>query len=167
MAQKIKLLVVDDEERFLKTLTQRLSLRDFDVTPVNNGHNALEHAKKESFDLALVDLKMPGMSGEEVLEHLKRNDPHIEVVILTGHGSIDSAVLCTQLGSFSYLQKPCDTDELMKVLKDAYQKRVQRKLHLTEEKMQSLLHIAMGESPLGILRRLRELEDTDGTKESS
>ncbi len=163
MAQKITLLIVDDEERFLKTLTQRLSLRDFDVTPVNDGQKALEYAKRQAFDLALVDLKMPGMSGEEVLEHLKKNDPYIEVVILTGHGSIDSAVLCTQLGSFSYLQKPCDTDELLRVLKDAYQKRVQRKLQLTDEKIQSLLHIAMGESPLGILRRLRELEEKNGT----
>jgi DNA-binding NtrC family response regulator len=167
MAHKIKLLIVDDEERFLKTLTQRLSLRDFDVTPVNNGRDALRHATHGAFDLALVDLKMPGMSGEEVLEQLKKNDPHIEVVILTGHGSIDSAVLCTQLGSFSYLQKPCDTDELLRVLKDAYQKRVQRKLQLSEDRIRALLHIAVGESPLGILRRLRELEETDGTKTGS
>lgn len=167
MAGKIKLLIVDDEERFLKTLTQRLSLRDFDVTPVNNGQEAVEIAKDQTFDLALVDLKMPGLSGEVVLELLKKNDPHIEVVILTGHGSVDTAVHCTKLGSFSYLQKPCDTDELLGVLKDAYQKRVQQKLKLSEERMETLYRLSTGDSPLGILRRLRELEERDGTKKDS
>ena len=159
MPEKIKLLIVDDEERFLKTLTQRLGLRDFDVTPVNNGADALEAAASQAFDLALVDLKMPGMSGEQVLELLKKKDPYIEVIILTGHGSIDSAVYCTQIGSFSYLQKPCDTDELLRVLKDAYQARVQKKLELDEQRMKSLLESAGEESALGILRRLREIED--------
>jgi len=167
MLGKIKLLIVDDEERFLQTLTQRLSIRDFDVTPVNNGSKAIEAARLQTFDLALVDLKMPGMSGEEVLELLKKNDPYIEVVILTGHGSIDSAVECTKQGSYSYLQKPCDTDELLRVLKDAYQKRVQHKLELSEEKIGEMLAFATGESPLGILRRLRELEEKNGREKGS
>jgi DNA-binding NtrC family response regulator len=162
MTMSIKLLIVDDEERFLKTLTDRLSMRDFDVTPVNNGKAALEAARDRAFDL-----KMPGMSGEDVLELLKKKDPYIEVVILTGHGSIDSAVLCTRLGSFSYLQKPCDTEELLTVLKDAYQKRIQNKMKLSEEKIKSLLSGALSESPLGILRRLKELEEKNGTEESS
>lgn len=167
MERKIKLLIVDDEERFLQTIAQRLSLRDFDVTPVSNGEAAIETAGKQAFDLALVDLKMPGMSGEEVLDLLKKNDPFIEVVILTGHGSVDSAVYCTQHGSFSYLQKPCDTEELLGVLKDAYQKRLQRKLKIDEEKMKSLLQLATGESALGILRKLRELEAKNASKKSS
>ena len=162
MSDKIKLLVVDDEERFLKTLTQRLTLRDFDVTPVNNGKDAIETARQQAFHLALVDLKMPGMSGEEVLEALKQNDPHIEVVILTGHGSIDSAVYCTKMGCHSYLQKPCETDELMRVLKDAYQSRIQKKLQLDEDKMEKLLDQATGESPLAILRKLRKLDKPKG-----
>jgi DNA-binding NtrC family response regulator len=161
-ASRIKLLIVDDEIRFLQTLTQRLGLRDFDVTPVSNGQDALEMASRQSFDLALVDLKMPGMDGEEVLEKLKQQHPFIEVVILTGHGSIDSAVTCTRLGSHSYLQKPCDTDELLLVLKDAYHKRVQRKLKLDEARINELLQMSTGESPLAILRKLRELEKERG-----
>jgi DNA-binding NtrC family response regulator len=159
MEKKIKLLIVDDEERFLKTLTQRLGLRDFEVTPASNGQLALETAENQKFELALVDLKMPGMRGEQVLELLKEKDPYIEVVILTGHGSIDSAVECTKLGCFGYLQKPCETEELMQVLKDAYQARVQKKLKIDEDKIQKLLNVATGESPLGILRKLRELEE--------
>ena len=158
MSDKIKLLIVDDEERFLKTLTQRLAMRDFDVTPVTNGKQALETARDHAFDLAIVDLKMPGIGGEKVLELLKQNDPHIEVIILTGHGSIDSAVYCTKLGSNRYLQKPCDTEELLLVLKEAYQKRIQNKLQLGEDQLNEFLSTAKGESPLGILRKLRELE---------
>lgn len=158
MSDKIKLLIVDDEERFLNTLAQRLGLRDFDVTPVSDGAKALEIARSTPFDLALVDLRMPGMPGEEVLKALKEEHPFIEVVILTGHGSVDSAVECTQSGSYSYLQKPCETNELMEVLKNAYQRRVQRKLALEEAKIQELANFAVGESPLAILRKLRELE---------
>jgi len=156
--QKIKLLVVDDEIRFLETLSRRLELRDFDVTPVSDGLKAIELAGKREFDLALVDLKMPGMTGEEVLRVLKEQSPFIEVVILTGHGSVDSAVECLKAGSYSYLQKPCETRELMDVLKEAYQKRVQRKLDVNRERLEELMGLAMGESPLAILRRLREIE---------
>ena len=159
MSTKIKLLIVDDEVRFLQTLTQRLSMRDFEVTPVENGDDAVKAARAQEFDLAIVDLKMPGLSGEQVLEILKEEHPLIEVVILTGHGSIDSAVECTRTGSYSYLQKPCGTEELLNVLREAYQRRVQRKLKLDEERMSRLMNIAIGESPLGILRRLREIED--------
>ncbi len=158
MTDNIKLLVVDDEERFLQTLTKRLSMRGFDVTPVNRGADAVKVADQQSFDLALVDLKMPGMSGEEVLEAIKEKHPDMEVVILTGHGSIDSAVECTKLGSYTYLQKPCETEELLQVLKDAYHKRVQRKLQLNEDKVNEMLNLAQGESALGILRKLRDLE---------
>lgn len=157
--KKIKLLVVDDEVRFLETLAKRLSMRDFDVTPVTSGQEAVEKAREREFDLALVDLKMPGMPGEKVLEVLKDEHPLLEVVILTGHGSIDSAVYCTRAGSYSYLPKPCETAELMEVLKSAYQKRVQRKLNFSKKKMEELMRLSEGESPLGILRQLKKLEE--------
>jgi two-component system NtrC family response regulator len=163
---KIRLLIVDDEERFLRTITSRLSLRNFDVTAVTSGREALKEAEQRPFDIVLLDLKMPGMAGEEVLESLKESHPLLEVVILTGHGSIDSAVQCTRLGSHSYLQKPCDTEELLRVLKDAYTRRVQRKLQIDEQRLQQLLGAVEGESPLGILRRLRDLE-TGGAMEES
>ncbi len=160
MAEKIKLLIVDDEVRFLETLSKRLSIRDFDVTPVTNGTEALETARKQRFDLALVDLKMPGMTGEQLLDALKTEHPDIEVVILTGHGSIDSAVHCTQAGSYSYLQKPCETEELLSVLRDAYSKRVQRRLEIDTARMEELLNTAVGESPLAVLRRLKEMDQS-------
>jgi two-component system NtrC family response regulator len=160
MTEKIKLLIVDDELRFLETLSKRLSIRDFDVTPVTNGTEALETARKQRFDLALVDLKMPGMTGEQLLEALKSEHPDIEVVILTGHGSIGSAVQCTQAGSYSYLQKPCETEELLSVLRDAYTKRVQRRLEIDTARMEEMLNTAVGESPLAVLRRLKEMDQS-------
>jgi DNA-binding NtrC family response regulator len=160
MANKIRLLMVDDEERFLATLKKRLEMRGLEVTAATNGADALEAAAATSFDIALLDLKMPGMDGEEVLARLKERDPHVEVVILTGHGSLESAVRTTKLGSHAYLPKPCETDELLEVLEEACRKRIQRKLRLDKEGLEAFLRSAQGESPLGILRKLRELKET-------
>jgi DNA-binding NtrC family response regulator len=157
---KIKLLIVDDEERFLTTLAKRLELRDFEVTPVTSGEAALEKAREKPFDIALLDLKMPGMQGEEVLEALKRDHPHLEVIILTGHGSVDSAVECLKSGSYHYLQKPCEMDDLVTVLKDAYMVRVRKKLELDEERFALMHGFSDGEPPMAILRRLKELDKT-------
>ena len=165
MSGKIKILIVDDEERFLQALAKRLQLRDFDVAAFSNGQAAVAAARKEEFELVILDLKMPGMTGEQVLEILKKEHPLTEVVILTGHGSIPSAVQCTISGSYNYLQKPCETEELLDVLRSAYQRRVQRKLQIDPEEMENRLSVATGESPLGILRRLKNMEKAgDGAR---
>ncbi len=162
MSSRIKILFVDDEERFLKTLGDRLTLRDFEVTSVTNAQDALNAATDHAFDLALVDLKMPGRSGDQLLASLKERYPDMEVIILTGHGSILSAETCAKLGAYRYLQKPCETDELLEVLQAAYRQRVQKKLKLDSEKMEAFLEASTGRSPLEILRRLRELSDKGG-----
>lgn len=158
MSENIRLLIVDDEIRFLRTLEQRLEMRGFEVTAATTGAEAVEIARGTRFDLALLDLKMPGMAGEELLKLLKKEDPLVEVIILTGHGSIESAVDCTKAGSYGYLQKPCETHELLEVLKDAYQRRIQHKLGLDEEQMREMLKAATGEPPLEVIRRLKDLE---------
>ncbi len=157
--EKIRLLIVDDEVRFIETLSRRLGLRDFDVTAVTSPKEAVRTAGQQDFDLAIVDLKMPEMSGERLLEILKQRDPRIEVVMLTGHGSIDSAVNCTKLGAFCYLQKPCETEELLRVLREAYQRRVEKRVQADVERMGELARIASEQSPLAALRKLRELEE--------
>jgi DNA-binding NtrC family response regulator len=162
MSDKIKLLVVDDEVRFLEAISKRLTMREFDVTAVSSGQEALDLADTQEFDLALVDLKMPGIPGEEVLDTLKKKHPFIEVIILTGHGSVESAVECTRAGSYGYLQKPAETEELMEVLKTAYQRRVQRKLKVSEKSLEQLMSAATRMSALGLLRKLRELENKGG-----
>jgi len=155
----IKLLIVDDETRFLEAIARRLSKRGFDVRTASNGPEALEVARKERFDIALLDLKMPGMDGGEVLRALKKEHHYLEAIILTGHGSLDSAVELIKLGAFSYLPKPYELEKLIETLKDAYQARLRKKFAADKERMSEIVRLATGGTALGILRRLRTLDD--------
>ena len=158
---KINLLIVDDEEQFLDSIQQSLAVRDFNVVTVNRGEKALAQARSQPFDIALVDLKMPGIDGEETLKALKKEHKSMEVVILTGHGTIDSATSCIQSGAYSYLQKPCELDRLLETLVSAYKKKVMNARKLEELKMNAILKISMAESPREILRKLRELDSAE------
>lgn len=158
MADKIKLLLVDDEKQFLETISTRLSMRDFDVTAANSGEEAIEAARKQDFEIALVDLNMPGIGGEEVLEILKREHKFMEVVILTGYGAIDSAIRCTKAGVYGYLEKPCELETLLNVLREAYQRRVQNKLKFKNEKLKEIVSGVVPVSPLEILRKLKKMD---------
>ncbi|MGD8278120.1 MAG: response regulator [Gemmatimonadota bacterium] len=155
----MKLLIVDDETRFLDAIGKRLTRRGFDVRTASNGPDAIELARTEKFDVALLDLKMPGMEGGEVLKALKAEHRFLEVIILTGHGSLESAVELTKQGAFSYLPKPYELDKLIEVLKDAFQERLRKKFEADRVRTEKIVAMATGESPLGILRRLRELDD--------
>ncbi len=159
MEEGIRLLIVDDEAQFLNAIARRLEMRGFVVCKATSGPEALEAARREKFDLALLDLKMPGMNGQQVLEELRREHAFLEVVILTGHGSLDSAVECTKLGAYGYLPKPYELEHLIKVLREAYEERMRKKFQMNEEKMREIMHIATGDSPLAIMRRLREIDD--------
>jgi DNA-binding NtrC family response regulator len=155
----IRLLIVDDEVKFLDSIARRLEMRGFDVTKAASGQEAVDITQTERFDLALLDLKMPGLNGREVLEILKREHRFLEVIILTGHGSVESAVDCTKLGAFSYLPKPYEFEKLLEVLRAAYEARIRRKLDSDQERVEKILRFAVDSSPLGILRALRELDD--------
>ena len=155
---KINLLIVDDEEQFLSSISRSLAMRDFNVIAVNRGDLAVETAQKQTVDIALVDLKMPGMDGRETLQALKKAHPWMEIVILTGHGTIDSAAECTRIGAYSYLQKPCEFERLLDTLVQAYRQRVMNKQKIEDEKMNQLLKISLGGSPKEILRRLRDID---------
>jgi len=159
MEHVIKLLIVDDEARFLTAIAQRLTKRGFDVRTASNGPDAVALARNEKFDIALLDLKMPGMDGAQVLRKLKEDHQFLEAVILTGHGSLESAVELTKLGAFSYLPKPYELDKLIEVLKDAYQARLQRKFTSDQARLDAIMAAVEGESPLGILRKLQKLDD--------
>jgi len=158
---KINLLIVDDEAQFLKSISKSLKVRDFNVIAVDRGEKAIEAARKNPIDVALVDLKMPGINGEETLKVLKAEHKWMEIVILTGHGTIDSAVECTKSGAFSYLQKPCSLEELLDSLKNAYKKKVMNRKKIEEKKMDELLKISLSGSAREILRKLREIDKND------
>lgn len=161
MTDKIKLLIVDDEVKFLDSIAKRLEMRGLEVTKASNGQQAVEAARKQKFDLALLDLKMPGMDGKQVLEILKKEHKYIEVIILTGHGSLESAVECTKLGAYGYLPKPYELENLLEILKEAYEARLKKKFESDQVKMDKIMQLATGSSPLGILRALQELDDEE------
>lgn len=159
MESKIKLLIVDDEEQFLESIAKRLEMRDFNVRTATRGAEAVELAREEKFDLALLDLKMPGMDGKQVLEILKKEHKYIEVIILTGHGSVNSAIDCTKLGAFGYLPKPYELEKLLETLQQAFQVRMEKKFKADQKRMDKLSKLATGSSPLGILREMKKLDD--------
>ncbi|MBI4773249.1 MAG: response regulator [Deltaproteobacteria bacterium] len=159
--KRIKLLMVDDDEKLLKVTSERLGLKDFDVATANDGIQAIKVAKKGKFDVAILDLKMPGMDGMELLKILKEKHKFLEVVILTGYASIDSAVECTKLGAFGYLEKPYKFEKLLEVLKEAYATRLRKKFEQDKKRSEEIEFLAMGSSPMGILRSLRNLDDDE------
>jgi DNA-binding NtrC family response regulator len=159
--KKIKLLLVDDEADFLNSLAKRLGKRDFDIATATEGKLAIKAAKKGEFDVAILDMKMPGMDGMELLKILKKKHKFLEIIILTGYGGIDSAVEATKLGAHSYLEKPYDFEKLLDVLKEAYESRLRKKFEHDKKRMEELQTLSMGNSPLGILRSLMRLDDDD------
>ena len=136
-----------------------VGLREFDVRTASRGAEAVEIAREEKFDLALLDLKMPGMDGKQVLEILKKEHKYIEVIILTGHGSVDLAVDCTKLGAFGYLPKPYELEKLLETLRQAFQTRLEKKYKADQNRMDKIAKLATGSSPLSILRELRKMDD--------
>jgi DNA-binding NtrC family response regulator len=159
MEHVIKLLIVDDETRFLDAIAQRLAKRGFDVRTASNGPDAIALARDEKFDIALLDLKMPGMDGSQVLRALKDDHEFLETIVLTGHGSLESAVELTKLGAFSYLPKPYELEKLIETLKDAYHERLRKKFASDQARLGQIVAAATGESALGVLRQLRRLDD--------
>ncbi len=158
MSEKIRLLFVDDEKKFLNATTRRLEVRNIEVFPFTRGEDALEATQNQKFDVALIDLKMPGMDGEELLRRIKQQHPRMEVVVLTGHGSLDSAKKMTREGAYEYLQKPCELDELISVLSQAYAKRIIARKEQKAAGVQALLDKATRYSPLALLEELRKLD---------
>jgi len=122
-----KVLLVDDEREFVQTLSERLLLREIGSAVVYDGEQALNLVEEDEPEVVVLDLKMPGIDGIEVLRRLKRDHPKVEVIILTGHGSAKGRQICLELGAFAYLEKPVDIDALSQTMREAYDKIRSRK----------------------------------------
>ncbi len=116
-------LIVDDEIEFMETLVKRLRKRKIAVDGVNSGEAALEQLKVAPADIVVLDVRMPGMSGLDALREIKSNYPLVEVIMLTGHASVEVAIEGMDIGAFDYLMKPIDIDELLYKIQDAYKRK--------------------------------------------
>jgi two-component system response regulator CpxR len=115
-----KVLLVDDEKEFVETLSERLEMRDMGSTVVYSGEEALSLVREEEPEVIVLDLRMPGVDGIEVLREIKQKHANVEVIVLTGHGSEKDEDLCMKLGAFAYLRKPVDIDRLSQTMQEAY-----------------------------------------------
>ena len=158
---QIKLLMVDDEVKFLESISKRLALKDFDVIAASNGQEAIASAENDLFDVAVVDFQMPGMDGAQVLKALKERHQYLEIIMLTGHATVDSAVECTKLGAFKFLEKPYAFEKLVEVIKEAYEARLKKKFEHNKKRMDDIQKLSFGHSPLGILRALAHLDNEE------
>ena len=158
---KIKLLMVDDEVKFLESISKRLVLKNFDVTTASNGKEAIASAEIGLFDVAVVDFQMPGMDGAQVLKALKDKHKYLEIIMLTGHATVDSAVECTKLGAFKYLEKPYAFEKLVEAITEAYQARLKKKFEHNQKRIEEIQKLSISSSPLGLLRALARLDDEE------
>ncbi|MFH1060678.1 MAG: response regulator [Pseudomonadota bacterium] len=129
----IRVMLVDDEPDFMEPLTNRLVLRKLDVCTATNGADALALLDQQPVDVVVLDVKMPGMSGLEVIRQLKKNHPLVEVIMLTGHANLEASIEGMEAGAFDYLLKPAQIDELVYKIQDAFQKKT-----LQEKKIAAL-----------------------------
>ncbi len=117
-----KVLLVDDEREFVQTLSERLQMRDIGSAVAYDGESALNLVQNDAPEVMIIDLKMPGIDGMQVLQQVKASRPKIEIIVLTGHGSEQDREKCMELGAFAYMQKPVDINILSNALNDAHQK---------------------------------------------
>jgi DNA-binding NtrC family response regulator len=118
-----RVLLVDDETIFTKNMSKLLKNRGYAVTAANSGDAAIRELEQNPFDVIVLDLKMPGMDGITTLKEIMKLGLFTETLILTGHGSIDSALEAMKLGAFDYLTKPCEIDELVTKIESAWGKK--------------------------------------------
>ena len=121
----IRLLLVDDEKDFVNILSKRIKRRHIDVTKAFSGAEAIQALRAQEFDVAVLDLKMEEMDGIETLKVLKIMDPQLAVIMLTGHGSVEAAEQGIRMGAYDYLTKPCELEELLEKILEAYAHRKQ------------------------------------------
>ncbi len=126
MSSLPRILLVDDEERFRSNLSKMLTAEGFEVTALDSGPRALDELARQSYDVILLDMRMPAMNGLETLAAIKQDHPDTEVIILTGHASVDAAMEIIRLGGSEYLLKPCPLEEVIAKIELAYERKLAR-----------------------------------------
>jgi DNA-binding NtrC family response regulator len=136
---KTRVLLVDDEEEFVQALAERLSIRDYDVTTSLSGEDAVEKLRHYNFDVVILDVRMPGMDGTEVLHEMKRIKPLTEVIMLTGHATVETAIDGMKQGAYDYLIKPCETEDLVIKINRAYEKKAAHEERIRDARVREII----------------------------
>jgi DNA-binding NtrC family response regulator len=136
---KTRVLIVDDEEKFSHALAERLRLRDYDVTTSQSGVDAVAQVKKYNYDVVVLDVLMPGMDGIETLREIKKIKPLTEVIMLTGHATVETAIEGMKLGAMDFLMKPCETEDLVTKIQKAHDRKAEQEERIREAKAQDII----------------------------
>jgi DNA-binding NtrC family response regulator len=144
---KTRVLIVDDEEEFVQTLSERLTLRDYDVATSQSGEDALSRLKQYNFDVVILDVRMPGIGGIETLREIKSLKPLTEVILLTGYGTVETAIEGMKQGAFDFLLKPCKIEELETKIKKAFERKDEHEERIRAAKVSDIIS-----SPRSVLK---------------
>ncbi|OGL42242.1 MAG: two-component system response regulator [Candidatus Schekmanbacteria bacterium RBG_13_48_7] len=134
-----KVLLVDDEEEFTSVLSERMESRGLNVDIADSGISALDKVHEHPYDVIILDLAMPGMDGIETLKRIRELNPDLQVILLTGHATLEKGVEAVKLGAMDFLEKPADIQQLMQKIKDAKANRMLLVQKKTEEKIKNIL----------------------------
>ena len=151
--EAMKIMLVDDEERFLSTTKKLLTKKGIDVVTATSGAEALEILQHKYIHVVILDVKMPGMDGNETLQEIKKQFPLVEVIMLTGHATVESAIDSLKSGATDYLMKPTEIDELIAKAREAFRKR-----QMLEEKILMAQSRKYMKSPREILKEAEKPE---------
>jgi two-component system OmpR family response regulator len=132
--EEFKILVVDDEDDFRETIVKRLQKRKMTARGAESGEKALELIEAQPFDVVVLDVKMPGLDGIDTLREIKKRKPLIEVILLTGHASMESGIEGMKLGAYDFLMKPANLEELIEKMLQAYEKKMVSEAQALEER---------------------------------
>jgi len=156
----IKVLLIDDEQTLLEYLSKRLLREGFTVKATFSGEEAIEAATNDNFDVAVVDLKMPGIDGVETQKRLHEIQPFLQCIVLTGHGSVETALESGQEDAFQYLLKPIDYEILVNTIKDAYEKKLESQNVKFREDVEGIYRSGLGAK--GIRKAINKLRKIYG-----
>ena len=132
-------LLVDDEADFVETFSERLELRDLEISKAFNGEEALQVLEtNRTIELVILDVKMPGMDGIETLAEIKKRYPLVEVIMLSGHADVESAIDGMKQGAFDYLMKPCDIDQMIAKVTEAAAKKRQHEEKIIQARIKEI-----------------------------
>ena len=137
--EKMRMMLVDDEERFLSTTKKLLAKKGYDVVTAVSGSEALEKIRGQNIHVVILDVKMPGMDGNATLREIKRQFPLTEVIMLTGHATMESAIDGLKLGAIDYLMKPADIEIIIQKAEDAFEKRQRLEEKIRVAQMRKLM----------------------------